>query len=190
MNSNSLVRSVLKDRVILRNDAVIDFSRIKAKIRSFIELEDKILFLVWTAVNAKKEEPGYDLYRNIFCYSKNTGERLWQVEQPWQWRRVDPEGREMRKVYVEEVYKLMWLSMYEGNRKLSAEKMRQRGWNYEAIGEGEVKISAFYYFRPFRPKVNRIEARTLSHFPKDYTIDIDTGKVDLLEVHQPSEKIY
>ena len=190
MNSNSLVHSILKDQMILRNDAVIDFSKIKAEIRSFIELEDRILFLVWTAVNTKKEAPGYNLYRNIFCYSKDTGEQLWRVEQPWQWQRVDPEGREMRKVYVEEVYKLMWLSMYEGNRKLSAEEMRQKGWDYEIIGDGEAKISAFYYFQPIRPRIVRVEASTLAHFPKDYTIDIDTGKVELLEVHQPSEKIY
>jgi len=182
--NDSVVVNVVKDGIYLRNGIEVNIP-CDGEIWSFIELFDRILVLANLF-----DVVGCNQFRNIFCYSKNTGEQLWQVEQPWQWRRLDPEGREMRKVYVEEVYKLMWLSMYEGNRKLSAEEMRQKGWNYEAIGEGEVKISAFYYFRPFRPKINRIEARTLSHFPKDYTIDIDTGKVDLLEVHQPSEKIY
>jgi len=169
--------------MLLMNDVLIDAP---GPILSFIELENQIVILLhwYHASNL------FDISRNIFCYSKATGEPLWQVEQPWEWRRVDPEGKKMRKVYVEEVYKLMWLSMYENGERLSADEMKKRGWNYVGLGSEGERISAFYYLEPFRPGIDRVEARTWSHFPKDYAIDIDTGKVELLEVHQPSEKIY
>lgn len=174
------IQNISQTRVVLKNQIGIDLSLYNAFIGSYLELEDRILLrLVWS----EKLKPQYDIHRNILCYAKATGALLWQVEQPWQRERVDPEGKTMRKVYVEEVYKYIkiLIQMPDGTHDSN---------QHVSKSHAEGSVNGKIYLKPLRPNLDRLEAMTFSHFPKEYAIDPDTGEVELLEMHQPSEKLY
>jgi hypothetical protein len=161
----STIIEVKRGHLRLANGVEINVSGFKAKIASYLEFPDRVIIRTWTAVDTEKEEAGYNLCRNIFCYSKEDGHLIWQVEQAY--------GRDHQP--LEAVYKYINL------------KVRKADGSYDYAHESiqhESGIWGKIYLKPFRHGVDKLEAMTLADYPSEYWIDYETGKVEWFAIHQ------
>jgi len=164
----SAIIKVTKHSLCLKNGIEVDVSLLKAKISAYLELQDRIIIKLWTAVDAKKEQAGYDLCRNIFCYSKEDGSLIWQVEQAYH-----PDTREP----LDEVFKnlKLYIKQDDGSYERFSD-LKEYPWDDVVAGNS--------YHKSFRVGVDRLSSMTWSQFPQEYWIDYETGKLEWFAFHQ------
>jgi len=159
----SAVIKVDKSRIKLCNGVEINPIEFGGRIQSYLELQDRIILHLYH--NTRYSKPNYNIYRNIFCYSKQDGHLIWQIEQPY--------GRDHQP--LEAVYKNINL------------KVKQKDGTYdyahESIQHGD-RIWGKVYLKPFRYGVDKLEAMTLAEYPSEYWVDYETGKVEWFAIHQ------
>jgi len=132
----------------------------KGKLWSYLEFIDRVILVVNIF-----DTNHCNQFRNIFCYSKEDGHLIWQVEQPY--------GRDHQP--LEAVYKYIKIHIKQGDDSyLDASEAFECADG--VIGEA--------YLKPFRYGVDRLSAMTLYDFPSEYWIDYETGKVEWFAIHQ------
>ena len=135
---------------------------------SYIELIDRVIVVVNI----------YDIrhcnqYRNIFCYSKQDGHLIWQIEQPY--------GRDHQP--LEAVYKYIALNIKGDNGHwLSIEENGSLEVDHKL--EDGSEISGQVYLKPFRYGIDKLATMTLAEYPSEYWVDYETGKVEWFAIHQ------
>ena len=152
-----------EDRLKLKSGIVLDFVKLGTFLNTYLELQDRIIFHFYHDVEQRK--PTFNLCRNIFCYSKQDGHLIWQIEQPY--------GRDHQP--LEAVYKYINL------------KVKQKDDTYAYAHESiqhEDRIWGKVYLKPFRYGVDKLEAMTLAEYPSEYWVDYETGKVEWFAIHQ------
>jgi len=132
----------------------------EGKLWSYLELLDRVILVV-NIYDTKH----CNQFRNIFCYSKEDGHLIWQVEQAY--------GRDHQP--LEAVYKYVNLKVKQDDGSYD--------YGHKSI-QHECGIWGKVYFEPFRYGVDRLEAMTLCEFPSEYWIDYETGKVEWFAIHQ------
>jgi hypothetical protein len=70
-----------EDKLKLRSGIVFDFVKLGTFLNSYLELQDRIIFHFFHDV--EQRQPTFNLCRNIFCYAKEDGHLIWQVEQAY-----------------------------------------------------------------------------------------------------------
>jgi hypothetical protein len=128
---------------------------------SYLELQDRLIVVLhwYHASNL------FNLCRNIFCYAKEDGHLIWQVEQPY--------GRDHQP--LEAVYKYIKLQILQADGSYLDESDAFECMD-GVIGET--------YLKPFRAGTDRLKTMTLCAFPSEYWIDYETGKVEWFAIHQ------
>ena len=152
-----LIRVVRADerRICLDNGIELEMP-CKGEISSYLEFLDRIMAVLY--VFDKKR---CDWRRNIFCWRKEDGELLWQVE-----RARRPSG-----VECEGVYKLLRL------------EVKQPDGEYRHDGDIEIdeslpeEIVGKRYLKPFRRGEHRLVAETLEDLGCVVEVDYETGRV-------------
>ena len=127
---------------------------------SYLEFIDRVMVVL-----NMSHGNGCDQYRNIFCWRKEDGGLLWQVE-----RAVRPDGRECEGVYK---YLELKVRMEDGSYRYAGESVRH----------GE-RLWGGVYLKPFRVGVDRLLAMTLEEYPCEVEVDYETGAVRFLALHQ------
>jgi hypothetical protein len=175
-NMATEINEILKSRIRLCNDIEIDVSKFKAKISSYLELQDRVILKLWTDVDANKEKPGFVLCRNLFCYRKQDGSLIWQVEQPY-------DGFQPDKPLLDEVFKFIGLSVL-GHNGLTIPLSENGSIVKEHRLENGSIVSGQVYLNQFRYGIDRLKTLTLSNFPNEYWVDYETGKLEWIQFHQ------
>ena len=127
----------------------------KNEILFYIELKDFIIILV----NWYHASNLFDIFRNIFCYSKTDGSLLWQVEQTHTIK-----GEPLEKVYVGLGIRI---KQEDGSYKPAGDL---------SPGENTRPFWIKYIDKPFRAGIDKFLARTFDGF--QFYIDITNGKTD------------
>jgi len=131
--------------IILKNGKEL---KLPDKISFYIELQTKILVLTYYPTEDLPVDKE-DIYRNIFCYDKETGREIWQVES------------QEESPYVEVGVDFPGLA--EDN--IDCEQIRN-----------ENMVIGLIINQKIRKQIDRLEARTFDC--NKYYIDIETGKVE------------
>jgi len=132
-------------KIILKNGKEL---KLPDKISFYIELQTKILVLTYYPTEDLPVDKE-DIYRNIFCYDKETGREIWQVES------------QEESPYVEVGVDFPGLA--EDN--IDCEQIRN-----------ENMVIGLIINQKIRKQIDRLEARTFDC--NKYYIDIETGKVE------------
>jgi len=149
------VKDASKRRIRLSNGVKLKMP-CDGRLWSYIEFEDRLM-----AVVNMRHGNGCDQYRNIFCWRKEDGGLLWQVE-----RARRPSG-----VECEGVYKLLRL------------EVKQPDGEYRHDGDIEIdeslpeEIVGKRYLKPFRRGEHRLVAETLEDLGCVVEVDYETGRV-------------
>lgn len=138
---------------IEKNTILVNETQIScpAKIFSYVELKDRLIVLV--LFKSEMYETDKDTLRNIFCYDKQTGEQLWQVEG-----------------CGDSVYVGMGIRIKQEDGSYIPGGIRAGEW-------GQV-MSVTYLNKELRKGLDYIQVRTFACH--EYALDIDTGKVTFL----------
>jgi len=137
---------------------------------SYLEFQDRmIVVLHWYHASNL-----FNIYRNLFCYSKEDGSLIWQVEQAY-----DPDTREP----LDEVFKYIGLSIEgEGGTWLSLEENGSKVVKHQCDDGSEV--TGQVYLNEFRYGTDKLDSMTWSQFSQEYWIDYETGKLEWFAFHQ------
>ncbi len=127
---------------------------------SYLEFIDRVMVVL-----NMSHGNGCDQYRNIFCWRKEDGGLLWQVE-----RARTPTGVECEGAYK---YLELKVRMEDGSYCYAGESVRH----------GE-RLWGGVYLKPFRVGVDRLLAMTLEEYPCEVEVDYETGAVRFLALHQ------
>ena len=154
-----------EDRLKLKSGVVFDFVKLGTFLNSYIELQDRIIFHFFHDV--EQRQPTFNLCRNIFCYSKQDGHLIWQIEQPY--------GRDHQP--LEAVYKniKLYVKQEDGAYERFSD-MNEYPWDDEVPGT--------FYPKPFRYGTDKLSTMTLAEYPSEYWVDYETGKVEWFAIHQ------
>ncbi len=132
---------------------------------SYLEFIDRVMVVL-----NMSHGNGCDQYRNIFCWRKEDGGLLWQVE-----RARTPTGVECEGAYKN--LKLQVRRPDGGYREAGIEEW----WSGYETPEG---VLVEVYLKPFRVGVDRLLAMTLEEYPCEVEVDYETGAVRFLALHQ------
>jgi len=161
-----------RDRLVTKSGIELNFIELGTFLNAYLELQERIIVHVYHDID--KRQPIFNLCRNLFCYSKEDGSLIWQIDQAYH-----PDTREP----LDEVFKYIglcvekekgqWLSLEENGSKIA----RHRCLDGSEI-EGQI------YFKPFRYGIDKLDTMTWSQFPQEYWIDYETGKLEWFAYHQ------
>jgi len=157
-----------KTKVQLSNGAQI-IMPCKGKLWAYLEFIDRVVLVV-NIYDTKH----CNQFRNLFCYSKDDGHLIWQVEQAYH-----PDTKEP----LDEVFKYIALHIRgEDGQWLSIEENGSLEVDHKCADDSEV--GGQIYLKPFRYGVDRLSSMTWSQFPQEYWIDYETGKLEWFAYHQ------
>jgi hypothetical protein len=160
--------SAVEEKEIAFDNGIVLRMPCKGEIWSYLELLDRVIVVLFVFDTKRCNQ-----FRNIFCYAKEDGHLIWQVEQPY--------GRDHQP--LEAVYKYIALHIRgEDGGWLSIAENGSIEVDHE-LDDGS-EVGGQIYLKPFRYGVDRLSAMTLHEFPSEYWIDYETGKVEWFAIHQ------